>query len=804
MSKPVPILMESIPEAHDDDAGFGALQTPHGNLPLKAVDVRARIDGLLTRTTVKQVFVNPFDEHLEATYIFPLPDRAAVTQFRLTVAGRIVEGQLQERAKARETYEKAIQAGHRAAIAEEERPNTFTMRVGNLPPRETAIVELTLTGPLPVDSGEATYRFPLVVAPRYIPGTPLPGESVGGGTSPDTDAVPDASCITPPVLLPGQPNPVHLSLEVEVHRGGLSFSDFRSSLHALEEDGIRFRLGPNERMDRDFILRFRVDESQIRTSLQYQPDADFEGGTFALTIVPPRGGDTKRKPRDLVLVLDRSGSMQGWKMQAARRALARMVESLTADDRFAVLAFDNTIEQFPTDRTLQSATDRQRFQAVEFLSKVEARGGTEIAAPLDQALSMLTDAQRDRILVLVTDGQVGNEDQVLRSIAPRLAWIRIFTLGVDQAVNEGFLKRLAGIGGGYMELVESPMRLDEVMDKVHRRIGSPVLSRLKLEPAGLAFVPDSIVPDRLPDLFPGMPLTIFGRYHGIRNSESGLSLQATDDAGRPWQATVQGARGEVLAPVWARGHIRDLEDRYAGTHGSAQLEARIVETSLKFGVLSRFTAFVAVDVKEVVNEKGQMHRVTQPVELPAGWEMPPLRSDIDAMIGYVAAANSSAPMRRRAPRGTVDSMLAEFTDTAFEAARPRPAKSLRGPTTLRPKCKPDAADRLQPSPAVDLTAYRGRAEELRKNLESSNDSLRALGILAIKLEELLDDLKSIGANDAERQPLVELLADLRAFIARSSPAAHDVTALTKQAVEVLEAFAKGKKLKGDHKRKFWK
>jgi Ca-activated chloride channel homolog len=786
MTKPLPIPTETFPQVRDEDAGFGALQTPRGNLPLKSVDVRACIEGLLARTIVKQTFVNPFDEHLEATYIFPLPDRAAVTRFRLTVAGRVVEGELQERAQAREAYEKAILEGQRAAIAEEERPNTFTMRVGNLPPNEAATVELVTTGPLPIDSGEATFRFPLVVAPRYIPGTPLPGNSVGDGTEPDTDAVPDASRITPPVLLPGQPNPVQLSLEVEIRPGNLAFSDFRSSLHVLQADGLRFRLGPNERMDRDFILRFRFDESTLRTSLQFQPDADGTGGTFALTVIPPRDSGRQQKPRDVLFVLDRSGSMGGWKMLAARRALARMIDSLTPDDRFVVLAFDSTIESFPENGSLQAAIDRQRFRAVEFLAKVEARGGTEIAKPLKQALAALTDPARDRVLVLLTDGQVGNEDQVLNAIGKSLKGIRIFTLGVDQAVNEGFLKRLAGIGGGYMELVESEDRLDAVMDKVHRRIGSPVLSKLKLEPAGLAFEPGTLVPDRIPDLFPGMPLTILGRYREARNAETGLSLQATDDSGRPFSATVMGSRGEVLAPVWARSHLRDLEDRYATNRGNQQeLEKQIVATSLKFGVLCRFTAFVAVDVKEVVNEGGKVHRVTQPVEPAAGWDM--LRSDhgtVDCMIA--ASACLSAPVGGTGLRSR--GIMRKLSKSVAESKR-----AARG--------LPDDTAVIE---HADLTAYRQRADELRKNLESSADAARALGTLALKLEELLDDLKSIGADDAERQPLSDLLTELQTFVARPSPVGNELAAMLKHAGEVLAAFAEGKKPAKGRSWKFWK
>ena len=192
-----------------------------------ALEVKGRVDGLLAQVTLRQRFVNPFDVPLEATYIFPLPDRAAVNTFRMEVAGRVVEGRLDERRDAREQYDQAVAAGRRAAIAEEERPGVFTLRVGNLMPGEAATVELAYCGVLPYSDGEATFRFPLVVAPRYIPGTPLPGPSVGDGTVSDTDAVPDASRITPPVLLPGFPNPVQLRLELELYDAAGSVADVR-------------------------------------------------------------------------------------------------------------------------------------------------------------------------------------------------------------------------------------------------------------------------------------------------------------------------------------------------------------------------------------------------------------------------------------------------------------------------------------------------------------------------------------------------------------------------------------------------
>lgn len=631
MNAALPMLSEDEVRAGrrlDEEAGFGSLSTPHGNLPLAAMAVRVKATGLLAGVAVTQTYVNAHTEPLEATYIFPLPDRFATTRFRFEVAGRVIEGTLKERGEARQEYDAAIQAGHRAAIAEEDRPDAFSLRVGNLMPGETATVRLDLSGPLAFADGEATFRFPLVVAPRYVPGVPLPGESVGTGTSVDTDAVPDASRITPAVLLPGYPNPVKLALAVDVDPAGLPASDFRCSLHAIDEStdsrGIhRIALYPDERLNRDFVLRWKVGGTGISTSLVCTPDAKTDGeGTFALTLVPPTAVAGEQRPRDVAFVLDRSGSMGGWKMVAARRAMTRMVQTLTPRDRFAVLAFDNSVDVPPgfAANSLTPATDRNRFVAENFLVGVDSRGGTVMAEPLEAAADALRgdDANRERILVLVTDGQVGNEDQILKHLAPKLRGTRVFALGIDQAVNAGFLNRLAELGRGQCELIESEARLDEVGDRIHRLLGTPVLTGVKLDDAAFGIVPDSVTPSRLPDLFAGGPLTVFGRYRG---SPQSLTVSARDAGGKAWKESVSTTPREnsVVEHAWARGRVRSLEDRFATTHDPA-LPEQIVEVSLRFGVLCRFTAYVAVDHSEIANPGGVRREIAQPVELPAGWQ----------------------------------------------------------------------------------------------------------------------------------------------------------------------------------------
>ncbi|MFC3385038.1 VIT domain-containing protein, partial [Couchioplanes caeruleus subsp. azureus] len=666
-------------------AGLGALRTDRGNLPLDRLDVQTRISGLVARTTVTTEFVNAYDTALEATYVFPLPDRAAVTGMTMTADGRTVEAELQERGAAREAYDRAVEAGRRASIAEEERPDVFTMRVGNIVPGERVVVELALVGPLPWEDGAATFRFPLVVAPRYVPGVPLPGTPVGDGQARDTDAVPDASRITPPVLLPGFPNPLRLSIGVDIDTAGLPLDEVRSSLHTVTTAGTRFEIAPGERADRDFVLRLPYAGDGSGAVCVPDPAADEPGGTYQLVVLPPAAADAPAGPKDVVLLLDRSGSMRGWKMVAARRAAARVVDTLTAADRFAVLTFDHQID-YPQDLggELAEATDRHRFRAVEHLARADARGGTELLAPLREGLSLLATpagprtagsdraapanserspaagaeqtpaagseqtpaagseqpaaagsqgsaaAGRDRVLVLVTDGQVGNEDQILAEVSALVGTTRVHTVGIDRTVNAGFLGRLATLGAGRCELVESEDRLDEAMERIHRRIGAPVATDVTVT---------GVDPVRPQSIFPGVPLVLFGRYSGAAPGSLTVHGRTRDDETFTVEVPADLRDEPAVTAQWARARLRELEDRYAA--GENGLEKEIVGTSLRYGVLCRFTAFVAVDSR-VVHEGGERRRVTQPVEAPSGWEM------ADQAAPFLIAG-AAAPMSLAAP-----------------------------------------------------------------------------------------------------------------------------------------------------------
>ncbi|MEU4292948.1 VIT domain-containing protein [Kribbella sp. NPDC026596] len=765
-----------------EDDGLGTLRTERGNLPLERIDAHATITGLVARTVLTEDFRNPHDVALEATYVFPLPARAAVTGLRMEADGRTVEADLRERAEARATYDAALAAGQRASIAEEERPDVFTLRVGNILPGERVTIRLTMVGPLPYEDGEATYRLPLVVAPRYIPGEPLPGRSVGAGVVPDTDAVPDASRITPPILLPGFPNPVRLGIRADVDPGGLSLHGIRSSLHAIssavEGRVTSVAIEPGERVDRDFVLRLAYGEKEATASaLTVEPDdSDAQEGTFELTVLPPLDAEAPR-PRDVVLVLDRSGSMSGWKMVAARRAAARIVDTLTDADRFAVLTFDTVVEHpkdLPTD--LVEGTDRNRFRAVEHLAGVGARGGTEMLAPLREATTLLAAKadERDRVLVLVTDGQVGNEDQILSELAGALVGVRVHSVGIDRAVNAGFLGRLAAVGGGRCELVESEDRLDEALDRIHRRIGTPLLTNLTLSADGLTLVDGTTSPARMPDAFVGVPVVIRGRYRSSA-PDAAMRLQGTTAAGEPWQLTVPAvsAASGVLAPVWARGHLRDLEDRYAaGAENPQELERQIVAVSLQHKVLCRFTALVAVDSR-VVAEGGPGHHVIQPVELPQGW-------DADQFTGV--SLGFRAPSMPAAMASDATGFQLQSGAPSSAGYRARRARS----SFARPLSRHADPDR-------DLLAEaRAQLADEARLLQAAGTPTRTqrlaiLADLATRLDALLHHLTP-SVDNTVLAPLRDLVTALAACEGPTPPSDADLDALWQRTIDVIAAF----------------
>ena len=632
------------------DTGFGALETEKGCLPLVALDLDVQIDGTTAHSTVSQCFKNVFTGPLEATYIFPLPPRAAVIGFRLMVNGAVIEGRIDERAKARADYDAAIARGQSAVIAEEERAGVFTVRVGNIPAGALARVEFTLVEPLAIDSLEATYRFPLVVSQRYCPGAAIDGDSTGDGINPDTDLVPDASRISPPVLLPGFPNPVRLGIRARIGGPTPLVEHLATSIPVKlvqGEDALQVVVEPGNRLDRDFVLRwplglgavpkasFAIESDSTRPVGMGRKEGSSEApgdGTFSLVVFPPKLAKEARPPRDVVFLLDRSGSMGGWQIAAARRAIARSLDSLSSDDRVAVIAFDSVLDQMHDSPSLIPATDRNRWSILEWLGNIEARGGTEMEAALKAGLALLKRPRKkkgdpkaaasdapapDPILVLVTDGQIGNEDRVLARLEKSLGATTLHVVGIDTSANAGLLTRLADSSGGTHDIVESEDRLDEVMDRIQERLVAPIVTDVRLEGDGIEILDDSVVPAKRPSLFPGVPLVLRGRVQGA--GPGNVTIRGKKQGGSSWRVAVtpHDSQAPGLGALWARGRLQHLSDVYAvGDHDDSEaLERRIVDLSIGFGVLCQFTAVVAIDPRlpETPLDPSTLRQIIQPV-----------------------------------------------------------------------------------------------------------------------------------------------------------------------------------------------
>lgn len=630
-------------------------------LPLASVDISANVVDRIASVTVVQKFVNQLKEPIEAVYVFPLAGSSSVSKFQMQVGERTIEGVVKERAAARQEYQAAIEEGKRAAILEQERDDVFTAQVGNIMPGEEITVTIVYSERLTYfASGHTEIRLPLVVAPRYVAGVPLSRESVGDGVELDTDKVSDASRITPPRLAPGFDPKVSLTLSVNIELADDDqVADMVCSQHATKsgfgKTGIKVGLvNDDEPLDRDFVLSWKLagrDLSSvglISDKPKLMKDVAFQYGMVSINPPALEQGASKVVARDVVFLLDRSGSMNGLKMTSAARSLIILLNTLRPDDRFAICAFDNSFEW------LESSVGQHKFfpaslkaieRGIDYLRSIDARGGTEMQGALEACFDAIdhapkieqakSKAKRQEIVVVITDGEVADESHILKTIQGRIKTTRVFTVGVDTAVNDGFLKRLATLGGGTCTLVPPGDALEKALINVAREIGVPLVTDLQIvDPEKLTCAPVKTI-----DLFEGRPVSIYfqctpdklptsvevvGRLANGGKYKERITLTATDNA--------------ALPQLYAKARISELEDlmRDAGSKDGRIYEREIVELSVGHSLLTRFTAFLAIDHSEIANESGDLRKIVQPVETPAQWK------EFPAASGWGAAQPSSA------------------------------------------------------------------------------------------------------------------------------------------------------------------
>jgi Ca-activated chloride channel family protein len=589
-----------------------------GACPLQHTDVDADIAGFVGRVHVRQTFHNPLSTKIEAVYVFPLPHDAAVDDMVLMVGDRKIVAEVKPRDQARAVYDAARARGHVASLLDQERPNIFTQSVANIERGAQVLIDISYVETLAYEDGEFAFVFPMVVGPRYVPGTPAGKQ--GTGWAPDTTVVPDASRITPPVALPGTRAGHDISLTVHVD-AGTELLDLKSELHDVHVENTGAGRATvtlknvAEIPNRDFILRYRTAGERIEDAFLVHTDE--RGGFFTLILQPPRRVmPTQAMPKEMIFVIDRSGSMIGFPIEKAKETMRRAIQNMNPDDTFNLLSFSGGTGRC-FDKPVPN-TAPNRALALRYLDDLFGSGGTEMLPAIYAALGGPADPHRLRIVCFMTDGYVGDDVEIIDAVKRNAGTARVFAFGIGHAVNRFLLAGMAQAGRGDVELVTRATEADEAAERFRQRIASPVLADIEIDWGTLAV--SEVYPNHYPDLFSVKPLMIHGRLNGP--AEGTITLRGRTGSG-PFERRIRVATANgthpALASLWARAKVGDLTmaDYTDWVQGNlpAAVRDQIVALAVQFRLLTPYTSFVAVEEMRVT-VGGEPTTIAVPVEMP--------------------------------------------------------------------------------------------------------------------------------------------------------------------------------------------
>lgn len=576
---------------------------------LEHTDVVAEVTGFVSAVTVTQRFKNPFEKPVEAVYVFPLPENAAVDEMTLTAGTRVIRATIQKREEARRQYEQAKAQGRRAALLDQERPNIFTQSVANLLPGESVQVSLRYVAPLRFDDGAYTFNFPMVVGPRYMPGAPLAGASQGTGTMPDTDRVDDASRLSPPIQRTGR----DISVEVRLETGAV-IEELWSVSHQLQSERTSssravITLDAADRVpNKDFILRWKVSGPETRAAVVSTGGPE---GTFALMLNPEaQPSNEEVLPKEMVFVIDTSCSMGGAPLDAAKQAMALAMKQMNPRDSFMLIDFADTASSFH-DSPLPNTPENVK-KALRYLGALPSGGGTNQLAGIRRALDRPADSDRLRVVLLMTDGFIGNEQEIFQETQRLLGNGRVFGFGIGESVNHFLLARLSEEGRGFYQYVRTDEDPTEAVSRFVRRIAKPLMTDVTIDWGGLQVV--DVLPRKVPDLFDAQPVVLLGRYRN--GGPAAITLRGRMGSKNVELVTrvnlgVASAASSGLTSMWARARIEEV-DRLQKFGQFPEAVKEITTLGLEHHLVTPYTSFVAVDSEPVTS--GESTQVVVPTD----------------------------------------------------------------------------------------------------------------------------------------------------------------------------------------------
>lgn len=591
--------------------GSGAMMVERGTekvpLPLKHTDVKGRVCGYIATVEVTQQFQNPFSEKIEAVYVFPLPENAAVNEFIMVIGERRIRGIIRERQEAEEIYRQARAQGHVASLLTQERPNIFTQRVANIEPDKQIDVNIKYLSTLAYADGWYEFVFPMVVGPRFNP----PGSTDGIGAVGRGARGVSGQSTEVQYLKPNERSGHDISLAVEID-AGVEIEEVACSSHAIRKDSdgsekVRVQLSELDNIpNKDFVLRFKVAGDAVKSALVTHRDQ--RGGFFTLMLYPPEDlKQLKRAPMEMVFVLDCSGSMNGQPIAKAKDAIKRALRKLEPDDTFQVIRFSENASQLGSKPV--PATTANVRRGIEFVDRLQGEGGTMMIEGIKAALDFPHDPRRFRLVSFMTDGFIGNEVEILGEIHQRLGSARIFSFGVGSSVNRYLLDRMAKLGKGAVAYIGLNDNSSQIVDLFYDRISHPALTDVQIDWGDMEV--SDVYPRQIPDLFVGRPIVVTGRFSGQKESVIRVAGRV-DDREKEIRVPMKSAAHPGIACVWARKRIEDLATQATYNAGSA-LPTEIKQVALEYGLMSAYTAFVAVDSTQITAGD---HGVTVAVPVP--------------------------------------------------------------------------------------------------------------------------------------------------------------------------------------------
>ncbi|MEZ6035713.1 MAG: VIT domain-containing protein [Planctomycetaceae bacterium] len=608
--------------AADARPGCGALLTKLPDVekdvavPLKHTAVVGKIDGYIATVDVTQQFHNPYNSKIEAVYVFPLPDNAAVREFVMTVGERKIRGIIREREEAQKIYKDARAQGHVASLLTQERPNIFTQKVANIEPGKQIDINIRYFNTLQYDDGAYEFVFPMVVGPRYNP--PATTGGIGAVARGATNASGQATEVQ--YLAPNERSGHDVSVNLDID-AGVTIESVRSINHDVVVKNVTetersVTLSASDAIpNKDFVLRYQVAGDKIKTAMMTHKDD--HGQYFTMMLYPPAElKQVQRSPMEMVFVLDCSGSMNGRPIEQARAAIAHALQSLTPRDTFQIINFSETASQLGAVPMIASPQNIQ--QGINYLNSLNGQGGTEMIQGLKAALDFPHDEGRFRLVSLMTDGYIGNDHDILNALSEKLGASRIFSFGVGQSPNRFLMDRMALIGRGavaYLSLNDNPV---EIMNRFNERISHPAMTDLSIDWGNMNVT--DVYPQILPDLIVGRPIVVTGKFSGepgVVNVGGRQGMQPTSFAVSVNSDNAAKSHNGI-ASVWARLRIMDLMTQFARKPDqAAELRQTVTQTALDYSLMSSFTSFVAVD--SMSKTEGQFGTtVAVPVNVPEG------------------------------------------------------------------------------------------------------------------------------------------------------------------------------------------